>query len=210
VFLRCVQQWCLRQCRAMTLADAGTDAGPLWLRISIAFVPPALAAIIAGYVALSNTVNRRAERLKNLNDIRVNSDTESINPEYAVERIMLRELKELDRATTPKLKWEKRFRLGVFPAVALVYSPVALWLLNVIHLSKSEAKIMYYVILPVPIILIILAILFIIYVFNIGVLKYKLDRRYSGQFAALDERTAEAQESSDKGKQHQPTGTESA
>jgi hypothetical protein len=95
----------------MTVADAGAaaDGGPLWLRIVIALVPPVLAAILAGYFALSNTVNRRAERLKNLNDIRVSSNSEWINPDYALERIILRELKELDRATTPIIKWQRRF-----------------------------------------------------------------------------------------------------
>jgi hypothetical protein len=115
----------LRQCPTVTLADAGTDAGPLWLRISIAVVPPALAAIIAGYFALSNTVNGRTERLKVLVEI-YKQYPNPLNPGYALERIMLRELKELDRATTPTLKWDRRFRIASVVIVFSWYGVVAL------------------------------------------------------------------------------------
>jgi hypothetical protein len=40
-----------------------TDGGPLWLKIVVASVP-LIAALIAGVFALTNTVNRRVERLK--------------------------------------------------------------------------------------------------------------------------------------------------
>jgi hypothetical protein len=109
----------------MELADAG--AGTLWLRIVIALAPPVLAAVVAGYFTLSNTVARRAERLKSLNDIRISSNINLINPDYALERIMLRELKLLDLATLPSYRWGRRF---LFAAVLITVADYTLSALN--------------------------------------------------------------------------------
>jgi hypothetical protein len=122
----------------MTLADAGADAGPLWLRITIALGPPALAALIAGYFALSNTVSRRIERLKDLNDIRVSSNTDFINPDYALERIMLRELRDLDRATTPILKWRRRFSIGMVTIIWIIYQYAILVYLHAVTEPRPQ------------------------------------------------------------------------
>lgn len=119
------------------LADATADAGPLWLKICIALVPPALAAIITGYFALSNTVNRRAERIKNLNDIRVSSSPELINPDYALERIILRELEALDRVTWQVLKGGKR---SLIAGVLTVTATYAILTLNyILHFMSDTA-----------------------------------------------------------------------
>lgn len=79
---------------------------PIWLRIGLAAIP-LVAAIIAGVFALLNTVNRRVERLKNLTEI-CSKLPEGIAPPYALELVMLRELKVIDQKTTPKSKWDRR------------------------------------------------------------------------------------------------------
>ncbi len=63
---------------------------PLWLQIVVAAIP-LLAAMVAGVFALTNTVNRRIERLKNLNDVRKDVP-KSVNTNQVIEHLMKREL----------------------------------------------------------------------------------------------------------------------
>ena len=123
---------------AAVLADGGAEAGPLWLKIVIALAPPVLAAVIAGYFALSNTVDRRAERLKNLNDLRLSVDATRINPYFTLERIMLRELRALNRATLPMYKIWKRLNYAIFLFGAFEYIGLAAVWLQIVSLPKAE------------------------------------------------------------------------
>src|SRR5262245_1129421 len=84
-----------------------TDGEPLWLRIAIALIPLA-GTLIAAYFAQVNTVNRRIERLRNLSEIRKDFP-DWLNPDYALEQVILRELRAIDFATTPIYIWYKRF-----------------------------------------------------------------------------------------------------
>ena len=188
----------------MTAADAGADAGPLWLRLAIALIPPVLAAIIAGYFALSNTVNRRAERLKNLNDIRVSTSSECINQDFALERIILRELKALDRATTPILKWETRFYVLAGSLTALAYTIHVLEHQDVINLPPSESHALN--IIAGSIVLAFGLLIFIdIFVLKTTESGDSLKERYSRRFAALDNRATQAQKPpSQSGQQDAP------
>ncbi|MBN7493588.1 hypothetical protein I3U56_24350 [Mycobacteroides abscessus subsp. abscessus] len=86
-----------------------TTQPPVWIQILLASVP-LLAAIIAGIFALTNTVGRRIERLKNLTELHKNYPP-ALNPNNALEIAMLRELKALEFATTPTHKWDKRLHL---------------------------------------------------------------------------------------------------
>jgi hypothetical protein len=85
-----------------------TDSGSLWLRIVTASIP-LIAALMAGGFALTNTVSRRIERLKNVVAIREDFP-DWLGPDYTLERIMLRELQAIDQATTPVLRWARRIR----------------------------------------------------------------------------------------------------
>lgn len=69
-----------------------------------------MAAIIAGIFALTNTVGRRIERLKNLAEL-YNTYPRALNLNNALEVIMLREMRALESATTPTHKWDKRIHL---------------------------------------------------------------------------------------------------
>jgi hypothetical protein len=77
-------------------------SNPLWLQIVLAAIP-LLAAGVGGLFALTNTVNQRIERLKNLNDVRKDVP-ESVNIDRVIEHLMLRELESIDQATTPRMK----------------------------------------------------------------------------------------------------------
>jgi hypothetical protein len=175
---------------ALIIADAAAsaDAGPLWLRISIALGPPALAAIIAGYFALSNTVNRRAERLKNLNEVRA-SYPELINPNYALERIILRELGALARATTPAYKFQRRFYLVGLPLVTVLWACNAVMWLKLVNFPDTEKSIVNLIITGLFVAVSVPAVI------NLFVLKktQRIDEGYDRAFAALDERAVQAQ-----------------
>lgn len=116
----------LRQCLAMTLADAGADFGPLWLRIVIASLP-SVVGLIAALFALTNTVDRRVERLRNLTEIG-REFPRWLDPDYALERVKLRELQAIDQATTPVLVWRRRFQaMIVFVVIAIVTIRALRW-----------------------------------------------------------------------------------
>jgi hypothetical protein len=105
----------------VTLADAGADVGPLWLRIVIASIP-ALVGLIGALFALTNTVDRRVERLINLTEVG-KEFPRWLDPDYALERVKLRELRAIDQATTPVLMWRRRFE-ALLVLVLLVYATV--------------------------------------------------------------------------------------
>jgi hypothetical protein len=184
----------LRQCPAMTLADAAADAGPVWLRIIIAFVPPVLAAIIAGYVALSHTVNRRAERLKNLNDMRVSADINRINPDHSLEKIILRELKELDRATSPLKGWATYFRVLVLIIAPPVYIVPVLYSLDLIPASVFSGTLISAILSALGSI-ITGSYLYYHYWLDAPKLKKDLDQRYDAQMEVLNGLSPAAQKS---------------
>ena len=103
------------------------DTGPLWVRLVVATIP-LLAALIAGLFALTNTVNRRVERLKNLHEVR-KEFPDWLDPDLALERVILRELRAIDYATTPILKWVKRIRATFWVSFGFLYVSVVLdWL----------------------------------------------------------------------------------
>jgi hypothetical protein len=79
---------------------------PLWLRVVIASIP-VLVALIGGAFTLINTVNRRIERLKNLVEIR-KEFPDTLNQDYAIERVMVRELNAIEKSTTPWYVWYRR------------------------------------------------------------------------------------------------------
>jgi hypothetical protein len=110
------------------------DAHPLWLQITLACVP-LLAALIAGIFALTNTVSRRTDRLKSLVEIH-KEFPDPLNVDYALERIMLRELEAIDVATTPILKWDRRFRIASVVIAFSWYATVALHFL--LHIGKNS------------------------------------------------------------------------
>jgi hypothetical protein len=104
-----------------------TDGGPLWLKIVVASVP-LIAALIAGVFALTNTVNRRVERLKNLNEVR-KEFPDWLDPDYELERVILRELQAIDHASTPILRWRRRLQVYFWAFWIVVYTFVGLeWL----------------------------------------------------------------------------------
>lgn len=100
--------------------EAVNIVDPLWLRVAIASIP-ILGALIAGVFALTNTINRRVERLKNLLAVR-DSLPGSLNPGNAVEQIILLELAAIDFGTTPAIVWLKRasYVSGVLVCISLV------------------------------------------------------------------------------------------
>lgn len=93
------------------------NSDPVWLRVMIASIP-ILGALIAGVFALTNTINRRVERLKNLLSIR-DSLPDSLNPGGAVDQIILRELAAIDFGTTPAIVWLKRISYVSFALVCI-------------------------------------------------------------------------------------------
>jgi hypothetical protein len=103
-------------------ADAATDTGPLWLKIILGIVP-LVAAVIGGAFLLTSTVNRRIERLKNLVELRKNLPSE-LELETALDWAIFSELKAIDHATTPILKWSRRLRVVVLTMGFLAYLPV--------------------------------------------------------------------------------------
>jgi hypothetical protein len=192
------------------VADAGADAGSLWLRISIAVVPPVLAAIIAGFFALSNTVNRRIERLKNLNDIRVSEEPEWINPGCTLERIMLRELEALDRATTPIVKWNRRVRLLVIMLISLAYIYFALGLLQVINLMSRRGEIVSIFISLGFFLGLLLSTFMNRWMSKSSASRTLMNKRFSRRLTALDERAAQADEPDAESEQQDAPKSESS
>jgi hypothetical protein len=111
---------------------------PLWLQTCVAAIP-LLAAMIAGFFALTNTVNRRIERLKNLNEIRKDVP-ESVNIDQIIEHLMLRELESIDQATTPKMKWLRRFQIIIYAFLIAAYMWTAYRFLTVHHIERFFAS----------------------------------------------------------------------
>lgn len=168
-----------------------TDQGPLWLRICIAVVPPLLAAMIAGYFALSNTVNRRTERLRNLNDIRSSSNSDAINPRNILSRMMLRELEDLELATTPVLRWEPRIKRAFFPvSIALIYSTV---LAHQLHLLQESLGAWLFLIFVISFFLFnVLAILLFAIKWNTTRMKNTISAKYKSALSELTRPAANA------------------
>ena len=194
---RCRSGQLLPQCPTVTLAEAGTDAGPLWLRMSIAVVPPVLAAITAGYFALSNTFNRRAERLKNLNDIRVSNKPEWINPNYTIERIMLYELKGLYHATSPMFKWLNRFANLLLLIASLIYAGYAFIFLHIVHISHENTATLNVALIVIAGVVAVAGLVGFTLSGHKSVKQIEgFDELYDQRLAALDQRAAEAKESS--------------
>ncbi|MCV7362732.1 hypothetical protein [Mycolicibacterium neworleansense] len=81
---------------------------PIWLKIALGTVP-VLAAVIAGYFAVSNTLNKRVERLKNLVEIQ-NSQTID-DPLHTVQRLIFRELSDLELELSPSSKSARRYTI---------------------------------------------------------------------------------------------------
>jgi hypothetical protein len=115
-----------------------TDSGPLWLKVVLAAIP-VLVAVIGGAFALINTVNRRIERLKNLVEIR-KGFPDVLNKDFAVERLMLRELNTIERSTTP---WAIYWRRRAYFAFALVYGVYAILIFGEEHLFARIFKRLY-------------------------------------------------------------------
>ena len=176
--------------------DPPADAGPLWLKIVIAFVPPVLAAVIAGYFALSNTVNRRAERLKNLNDVRISTDTSRIDPGHALEKVILRELKELER-TTSFLKYEKYVKTLWWTSIPIVYTISVLYSLEILHQTVFSGQILSYALGGVWS-LVMGSWLFFYYWFGGKSAKLELDQRYDAHLSTLDGLPPQARKSANE------------
>jgi hypothetical protein len=185
------------------VAAAGADTAPIWLRIVIALVPPVLAAIIAGYFALSNTVNRRSERFKNLNEVRKDYP-ERINPGYAVELIILRELKALDRATTPNLRWRRRIWIIVVAILALGYTYIALLKLGIINDNNTPVELQLafdFILIALFASGLFLSITYIFMRMRYAATLASSNKRYERAFAALKERAVQADQSPSENEQ---------
>jgi hypothetical protein len=163
-----------------------TDSGPLWLRIVIASIP-LLAALIAGIFALTNTVNRRIERLKNLVEIR-KEFPDWLDPDYALERVMLRQLQAIDQATTPILKWGRRILAVMWFCGILAYTTVALQWIHLVPQWHEPRPVRYAVYLAVAIL------------FGVGGYvqfdRQQFRKRYQLVYNAIDERAQRPEEPS--------------
>ncbi|RFZ35140.1 hypothetical protein DAVIS_04690 [Mycobacterium marinum] len=105
------------------------DASPLWLQILIASIP-LLAAAIGGIFLLTNTINRRVERLKNLVDAS-KSNLLGVKGDHILRDIIVQQLMDLWHDTTPALKWRKRLRYIVFVSTPIVYTLIASRMLGI-------------------------------------------------------------------------------
>ena len=65
-----------------------TGGDPTWLKIVLGLIP-LLSAVVAGVVALTNTLNKRIERFKTLVEIRKDYPT-ALNPGNMLEEVILR------------------------------------------------------------------------------------------------------------------------
>ncbi|WP_076203899.1 hypothetical protein [Mycolicibacterium fortuitum] len=100
------------------------DLAPLWLRLLIALLPPILAAVLAGFFAVTNTVNRRIERIKNLADAQANMP-ESIKESRIVDTLILQELRRIDMNGHLVIKWHRVIRASAVACVCAAYSVMA-------------------------------------------------------------------------------------
>lgn len=105
-----------------------TDNGPVWLQIIIAIIPLA-AAIIGGIFLLTNTINRRVERFKNLAEA---SKIDVLGPkgDHLLRDIIIHQLTPLWRDTTPALKRAKRLRRATLIPLGTGYIVYALRLFH--------------------------------------------------------------------------------
>jgi hypothetical protein len=114
------------------LSDAvgTTESGPLWLRAVVASIP-LLVAFVAGAFGLINTVNRRTERLKNLVEASKGLpeilDKEVLWDDYAMERLMLREINAIEKSTSPGYLLQRRVTMTL---IIMFYCLVALYFLD--------------------------------------------------------------------------------
>jgi hypothetical protein len=106
------------------------DNSPLWLKLVVASVP-LIAALLAGGFALTNTINRRVERLRSLIEIRKDY------PGWPgiLDLLIEEELRAVHRATTRIFRWYGRFRGAVNIIVIGTTVTGGLW---VLHIGKSN------------------------------------------------------------------------
>jgi hypothetical protein len=188
-FLSCDRPGSLRQCLAVMLADAGADFGPLWLRIVVAAIP-SLVGLIGALFALTNTANRRIERLKLLTEIGLEFPR-WLDPDYALERIKLRELQAIDQATTPALMWRRRFQAMLGLVFVIVITISALQFVHLVpqwHLSGR-----YVYLSLVGFVLVVWA------AFGGERVHQQFQKRYQRGYDAIDERAEPQGEPSDDG-----------
>jgi hypothetical protein len=122
--------------------------------------------------------------------MRVSADTNRLNPGHALELITLRELKELDRATSP-LKYEKYFRVLVLIIATLVYIVPNLYSLKLLLHTHYSSQIIGFLVGISPSIIV----GSIIYRKKTSKLKKDLDERYDAQIANFVDPDPEAQKS---------------
>jgi hypothetical protein len=123
---------------------SAVDSLPSWLRIAIAVAPPLAAALIAAFVALTNTINRRIERFKNLTDV-YSKLPEKLNPGQTLEKLMLKELNAIEWRSTTINKWYRRVYFSNVVLMAAVYVPFMLQQTHIIDLKplRSPSAPMY-------------------------------------------------------------------
>jgi hypothetical protein len=96
-----------------------TGGDPTWLKIVLGLIP-LLAALIAGVVALTNTLNRRIERFKLLVEIQKDYP-EMLNPGNMLEEVILRELFAIDRANDPAIRGARQIYVTAAVLIVLGY-----------------------------------------------------------------------------------------
>ena len=101
----------------------GMTEDPMWLKIALGSVP-LLVALVTGLFAWSNRVDEKIERLSNLVALRENV-SEQINPGSALDKIILCEMWNIERATDwdYKLLRRRTIEAGIilcFPYLYLV------------------------------------------------------------------------------------------
>ncbi|VEG57093.1 Uncharacterised protein [Mycolicibacterium aurum] len=101
---------------------------PIWLKIALGMVP-VLAAIVAGFFALSNTLNKRIERLKNLVEIQKAPDL--IDPLNTVANLIYAELGRLERLTSPEGRKTQRGIRAFYCLTPVVYGSLVLSALGI-------------------------------------------------------------------------------
>ncbi len=90
-----------------------------------------LAALIGGFFVLANTINRRVERLKNLAEVQVKGQ-KWLQSNYTLFLIIVRELYAIAYATTPELKWSRRFRYASYTCIGVFYVVFVLFSVHLI------------------------------------------------------------------------------
>ncbi len=109
---------------------------PTWLKVLLGLIPVVTALLGGGFAAM-NTLSRRVDRFKSLDEVRKTYPV-TLNPDKTLEAVIIRELYVIDRITQPDNRKSRRIIYVGFLAMVAISTGIFL-LASVEHVSFYQS-----------------------------------------------------------------------